>query len=326
MDRARLVLAALCCAAAVVCAAPASLSPAALLRERLGGARTLGFYLLVADDTDPTYNSTTVWTPQLYPYQQAAGNVLFLTFINPALLPAVPPGMAALAKSRGTSASGAPPAGTVIMFSLGGEYYSEGQTWAFLASVEAAEAMAAQVAQWPQQYGCDGIDIDLETGAGAAWATGVVLAAFVAKIKTLNPQMIVTLPVFGSPSSVLAANAMLTAAYNASTPGNPPGALGSLSAVGIMVYEGTDAVQYVPNYVDGCSRCSQYYCPLPACVPPADILLGVGGGEAATDILALADAAVAQSLGGIMGVFMRSFACLFLWWGVAWLPDRLNSR
>ena len=30
------------------------------------------------------------------------------------------------------------------------------------------EAMAAEVAQWPAKYGCDGVDLDIETGAGAA--------------------------------------------------------------------------------------------------------------------------------------------------------------
>jgi hypothetical protein len=35
-----------------------------------------------------------------------------------------------------------------------------------LTSKDAAEAMAVKVAEWPEKYNCDGIDIDLEDGAG----------------------------------------------------------------------------------------------------------------------------------------------------------------
>jgi hypothetical protein len=49
----------------------------------------------------------------------------------------------------------------------GGYAYSVKQNpWNWLTSKEAAEAMAEKVAEWPQKYGCDGIDLDLEDGAG----------------------------------------------------------------------------------------------------------------------------------------------------------------
>jgi hypothetical protein len=35
-----------------------------------------------------------------------------------------------------------------------------------LTSKEAAEAMAERVAEWPKKYNCDGINLDLEDGAG----------------------------------------------------------------------------------------------------------------------------------------------------------------
>ena len=38
--------------------------------------------------------------------------------------------------------------------------------WQWLANKESAEAMAEKVAEWPEKYSCDGIDIDLEDGAG----------------------------------------------------------------------------------------------------------------------------------------------------------------
>jgi hypothetical protein len=35
-----------------------------------------------------------------------------------------------------------------------------------LTSKEAAESMAERVAEWPNKYNCDGINLDLEDGAG----------------------------------------------------------------------------------------------------------------------------------------------------------------
>ena len=54
--------------------------------------RTLGFYCLIADDTVTNYTSTDKWQPELYDYQINGANLLFLTFINPELMPAVPSG------------------------------------------------------------------------------------------------------------------------------------------------------------------------------------------------------------------------------------------
>ena len=189
-----------------------------------------------ADDTDKVYTSTHDWSPQLFPYQASGTNTIFLTFINPALMPAVPPAFANLAKSRGTAAAGAVPKNTTIMFAIGGEAYSsKPNPWDWLTSTEKAEAMAAEVAKWPAKYGCDGIDLDIETGAGGAAGAGANLVAFVAKLKALNPTMVVTQPVFGSPSSVPAANRLLEGAFNAST----GQALGTVAKVGVIVYSGT---------------------------------------------------------------------------------------
>ena len=38
--------------------------------------------------------------------------------------------------------------------------------WAWLTSQEAAEAMAEEVATWRELYNVDGIDLDIEAGAG----------------------------------------------------------------------------------------------------------------------------------------------------------------
>merc|ERR1719203_2499505 len=261
-------------------------------------SKMLGMYVLVADDTDKVYTSTYRWTPQLFPYQQSGSNVIYLTFLNPQLMPAVPPGMAALAQSRGSSATGAVPTNTVILFAIGGQAYSQGESWSWLTSVDKAEAMAVEVAKWPSQYGCDGIDLDIETGAGNVKGAGANLATFVAKLKALAPKMIITQPVFGSPSSVPAANRLLEASYN-QTLQNP--AYGSLAKVGIMVYSGTGSEQWTKYYTDGCSKyCSQWNCPVAACVPKQDMVLGIDGSAASGSITSIANDVKAQGLGGVM--------------------------
>ncbi len=54
-----------------------------------------------------------------------------------------------------------------ILIRLGGYVYSiKENPWNWLTSKDAAEAMAVKVAEWPEKYNCDGIDIDLEDGAG----------------------------------------------------------------------------------------------------------------------------------------------------------------
>ena len=323
-------------------------------------AKTLGMYVLVADDTDKVYTSHKQWKPLLQPYQVAGADMLFLNFLNPALMPSVPPAMATLAKSKGTGAPGAVPSNTTVMFAIGGQAYSEKPNpWEWLTSTAKAEAMAVEVAKWPSLYGCDGIDLDIETGAGAAKGAGAALVAFVAKLKSLAPAMVitppgnplhtslghplhtsldhplhtslghplhtpldqplhtspdhvapspphsrdgacqvVTQPVFGSPSSVPAANRMLEAAYNKSL---GSAAYGSVDKVGIMIYSGVGAETYLDNYEKGCSEhCSQWYCPLAACVPAANMVLGAGGGSDAATIAKLAADVNAKGLGGLM--------------------------
>jgi len=53
------------------------------------------------------------------------------------------------------------------VFIQGGYAYSiDTNPWPWLTSQSAAEAMAIEVAKWPSLYNCDGIDLDLEEGAG----------------------------------------------------------------------------------------------------------------------------------------------------------------
>ena len=79
---------------------------------------------------------------------------------------------------------GAIPADTLVIFAIGGSVYmltspavSNGShyryaysikpnPWDWLTSRDKAEAMAVKVARWRDDYGIDGIDLDLEEGAG----------------------------------------------------------------------------------------------------------------------------------------------------------------
>ena len=67
-------------------------------------------------------------------------------------------------------------------------------------SKEAAEEMAAEVATWPEKYGCDGIDMDIEDGAGNAKGAGENMVHFVRKLRELSPRIIVSQPTYGYPS------------------------------------------------------------------------------------------------------------------------------
>ena len=273
--------------------------------------QVLGMYVLLADDSDKVrathwggpkvgpYNSTADWTPQLHKYQQEGTNTLYFTFINPSLMPDVPPSFANLAKSRGKSTKGAVPAGTSIIFAIGGQAYSEKKIlWKWLQTKETAVAMAKEVAKWPAKYGCDGIDLDIEAGIGDKPITGENLVHFLATLKELAPEMSVTQPVEGTPGNVKAPNRVLEASYNKSK-GFDTRALGSVTKVGIMDYHG--AGNYVDTYVNGCSKfCSRWMCPLAVCVPAKDMVLGLTGAASAEMIAAHADDVKARGLGGIM--------------------------
>merc|ERR1719173_88377 len=188
--------------------------------------KNLGIYVLLADDTDANgYDSTKEWQPELYTYQQNGSDILFFTFINPDDMPDVPPAYQNLAKTRGTNAIGAVPAETTILFAIGGQAYSEKPNpWKFLQTEDAAIEMAKHVAQWDTKYGCDGIDLDIETGAGSQGGASKYLPIFIATIKQMNPDFIVTQPVFGSGFN------------NSIAQGISPYSYGSIYRVGIMVY------------------------------------------------------------------------------------------
>jgi hypothetical protein len=255
-------------------------------------AKVMGLYVLLADDSEEGFESNADWEPELFEWQQVGSNVLFFTFIHPDTMD-VPPSFQKLAASRGTDQPGAVPKDTVIMFAIGGYAYSlKPNPWHWLTSKEAAEKMAEKVAKWPEQYGCDGIDLDLEEGAGARREAGPNMIHFIRRVKELAPNMIVSQPVYGYPQ-VQAESDVINASWD--TEGNHQGLADS---IGLMVYEGTQALNYVKNYANGAGQWQGF--PIKVSAPTNTILLGAKGSSSSNTITQLAKAAVDQDLLGIM--------------------------
>merc|ERR1719225_1873434 len=205
----------------------------------------------------------------------------------------VPPAYQRLAATRGTSQPGAVPANTVIMFAIGGYSYSiKPNPWHWLTSKAAAEEMAVRVAEWPELYGCDGIDLDLEEGAGSNKIAGPNMVHFVRKLKQLKPNMIVSQPTYGYPQ-VQAEMDVINASWDEA--GNNKGVADS---IGLMVYEGTQALNYVKNYAAGADQWEGF--PVKIRAPSNVILLGAKGSASSSAINQLADAAVREDYLGIM--------------------------
>lgn len=249
-------------------------------------------YVLLADDDHEGFESDREWEPELYEYQQKGANVLFFTFIHPTTM-AIPPAFQNLAKTRVTGGKGAIPKDTVILFAIGGYAYSvKINPWHWLTSRAAAEEMAAEVAQWPDLYGCDGIDLDIEDGAGDAANAGDNMVHFVRKLRELSPNMIISQPTYGYPA-IDAEIDLINESWGSD------GKYHNLAdSIGLMVYEGTSALNYVKNYVDGPGRWQGF--PMTSRAPNNTIILGAKGQAGDATINALVDACIANDYLGIM--------------------------
>lgn len=250
-------------------------------------------YILLADDTEDGYHTNNGdWEPLLHPYQQTGANVLFFTFINPATME-VPVSFQKLAASRGTNVDGAVPADTLISFAIGGYAYSiTPNPWDWLTSREKAEAMADKVARWRDDYGIDGIDLDLEEGAGSQQAAGPNMVHFVRRLKSIHPELVISQPTYGYPQ-IRAEIDVINASWQAGGTSN-----GLADSIGLMVYEGTQALQYVKNYAEGSSQWEGF--PIQVDVPKPSILLGCKGSSSRSIINKLAVESVSQDLLGVM--------------------------
>jgi len=253
--------------------------------------KVMGLYILLADDDHEGYESNAIWEPRLYEWQKKGANVLFFTFIHPVTMD-VPPAFENLAKTRGTGVDGAIPSDTVILFAIGGYAYSSKiKPWHWLESKEAAEKMAEKVATWPKRYGIDGIDLDLEDGAGDTPKAGPNMIHFVRKLRQLQPKMIIGQPTYGFPQ-VKAEIAVINASWKDKK------STGLADSVGLMVYQGTYALNYVKNYADASKQWSGF--PIKTDVPKNCILLGAKGATGAGTIRTLADESMKNDYLGIM--------------------------
>jgi len=255
--------------------------------------KVLGMYILLADDTEDGYHSDNDdWEPLLYPYQQDGSNVLFFTFINPATME-VPVAFRKLAATRGKDTEGAVPADTLIIFAIGGYAYSlNPNPWDWLTSQQKAEQMAVQVAGWREEYNIDGIDLDLEEGAGSNKEAGPNMVHFIRKLKSLQPGLLITQPTYGFPQ-IQAEIDVINASWKVGGTSN-----NLADTVGLMVYEGTQALQYVKNYAEGSSQWEGF--PIQVDVPRLNILAGCKGSSSSATISSLATESVRQELLGVM--------------------------
>jgi len=255
--------------------------------------KVIGMYILLADDTEEGYHTANGdWEPLLHPYQQTGANVLFFTFINPATMD-VPISFRKLAASRGTNADGAVPADTRIIFAIGGYAYSiNPNPWDWLTSRAKAEAMAVKVAKWRDDYGIDGVDLDLEEGAGSQAAAGPNMVHFVRKLKSIHPDLLVSQPTYGYPQ-IQGEIDVINASWEIGGYSN-----NLADSIGLMVYEGTQALQYVKNYAAGSAQWEGF--PIKVDVPKPNILLGCKGSSSSNIINTLATEAVREDLLGVM--------------------------
>ena len=258
------------------------------LRE--GHNYQLGFYVLLADNNVKGYEGNSkLWNPELPPWLQDVASALYFTFIHPVDMD-VPPAFQKLAASRGTNSTGAVPTNTTILFAIGGYSYSNSpNVWPWLANQYTAEAMARKVAKWPELYGCDGIDIDIEDVAGNQPGAGRNLVHFIKKLKEVNPKLIINQPVYGHPQDD-AENYVVNHSWD--TEGNSQGIADGIT---IMIYSGANSLLFVNNYHGR----HWFYGPIHANVPQSNIQVGCKGRENASDILKLATEVVNRGLAGI---------------------------
>merc|ERR1712141_82060 len=162
-----------------------------------------------------------------------------------------------------------------------------------MGSRDKAEEMAEVVATWPDLYNCDGIDLDIESGAGDHKEAGPNMVHFIRKLRELQPNIIVSQPTYGYPQVHAEDDVINESCKDKSLPSN-----NLIDSVGLMVYEGTQALQYVKNYAEATSQWEGF--PIHCDTPYHNILLGCKGSAGPSSIDTLATETLRQDLSGIM--------------------------
>merc|ERR1712212_1373989 len=121
---------------------------------------------------------------------------------------------------------------------------------------------------------------------------GANMLYFAKKLHELNPNLIITQPVYGYPQ-VDAENDVVNAAFTSSGQAN-----GLLDSVGLMVYSNLKSLQYVKDYGNATSEGNGW--PITVDVPYANILPGIQGPASDKTIEEMAQSVVDQKLGGFM--------------------------
>merc|ERR1711962_368253 len=276
---------------------PTTMNPNPTTTHHDGGSRypnrALGMYILLADNTEEGFGDDAEWEPKLFEYQQTGANVLYFTFIDPKAMN-IPKAFQKLSATRGSSEPGAVPKDTKIIFAIGGyEYSLRPNPWDWLTSKDKAEEMAELVATWPDLYNCDGIDLDIESGAGDHKEAGPNMIHFLKKLRELQPDIIISQPTYGYPQVNAEDDVINESCSDKSKPSN-----WLLDSVGLMVYEGTQALQYVKNYAEAESQWEGF--PIHCNTPYHMILLGCKGSASPSSVDKLASETLKQDMLGIM--------------------------
>ena len=151
--------------------------------------------------------------------------------------------------------------------------------------------MAEIVATWVPDFGIDGIDLDIEQGAGDQWEAGPNLGHFMKRLREIHPDIIISVPTYGFPQ-VQAEIDVINLSWNVGATSNNYG-----DSIGIMVYLGSDSLNYVENFAHGSE---QFDSAITVDVPYEAIMLGANGKTTNGPIVDMANEVVRQDLLGIM--------------------------
>ena len=152
--------------------------------------------------------------------------------------------------------------------------------------------MAERVATWVSEFGIDGIDIDIEEGAGSQAAAGPNLGHFIKRLREIQPNIIISQPTYGYPQ-IPAEIDVINLSWNVGATSN-----NYADSIGIMVYEGSESLDYVENFAHGSEQWEGF--PITVDVPYEAISLGCKGITSDGPIMEMANEVVRQDLLGIM--------------------------